>query len=263
VDRSDIDQIFMAINTVTKEIFLFYPSITTTKCIRYDYRNDTISVSDMTARAAAMIRRPDDDEEWFVMGNADGTITRYGLVDDDNIAITASQTGTTVSAAANTFKKEHVGRTIKWGDGTHVAVIEFVDDEEVIVDTTSEQSSQAATILPGVWHRLGSGYDSTLESGLDHFRGEGWDQVLLERYAPRFGIFSPCNVTLVGTKTSNGDPTDVKTKAISAENQTMMTTIMTRFYWGDRLSVSGKNNPCSVIGRNFRTKVIDAKGFRT
>lgn len=260
VDKSTPHQVFARDNTITKEIFIFFNG---GNCIRFDYRYNSVSRSVMPARAAGMVRRPNSAEEWFVMGLADGTITRNGIVAAEDVSITASQAGTTVTVTAGTFDSEHVGRSIRWADNTIYAITAYISATQVTVDTSATIASTTATVIPAIYHRLGAAYDSTLRSGLDSWNGKGFNQILLERYQLRLGRRTKdmtATVSLMGAKEDEAESA-VKVISMTDLSNTRRTCQLIRHFWGDKIVISGKNNPVSLVGRMFRTKVIDTKGF--
>jgi len=260
VDKSLPHQVFARDNTITKEIILFFPG---GNCIRYDYRYNTVSRSVMPARSGAMVRRPNSSEEWFIMGLADGTLIRNGIVAAEEVPVTASQTATTVTATAGAFDAEHVGRSIRWADDTVYAITAYISSTQVTVDTSATIVSTTATVIPAIWHRMGASYDSTLRSGLDSWNGKGFNSVLLERYQLRLGRRTngmSATVSLMGAKEDLAESA-VKVISMTDLSNTRRNCQLTRHFWGDKIVVSGKNNPVSLVGRVFRTKVIDTKGF--
>lgn len=66
-------------------------------------------------------------DNWFAPG--------YGL--------TASQTGTTVSASANVFLADDVGAIVRWADGTVATITAFTDAQTVTVGTSQTVASQS------------------------------------------------------------------------------------------------------------------------
>lgn len=266
VDSSDRSRVFAADNTITKEIMFFYPSNSGIDCLRFDYRHGTISRSQISARSAAMIRRPNSEEEWFVMGLEDGTIIRNGVIDADVIPIpSASQSGTTVTSTTAVFTSEHVGRSVKFADGTLHAIIGFTSATVVEVDTSATVAAATATIIPAIWHHDGADYTSTIQSGVDHWGGNGFNEILLERIQPQFGEFvkdASATYILVGAMTQEQEPEDVKAIALTDLSRVSRTANLVRKFWGDKTIITGKNNPATIVRRSFRTKVIGTKGWR-
>lgn len=75
--RTDI--IFTAENTLTKEIFLCFPSEGLDKALVFDYDQGTVSTSAAWYTAAAMVNVFDQPDLIFAMGTADGKALTYGL----------------------------------------------------------------------------------------------------------------------------------------------------------------------------------------
>lgn len=87
VNISTTDSIFSAHNASTKEVWFCFPGEGSDRALCYDYRYDTVSTTSMKVTAAATVKRPTlnivpvETEDWFVMGNSEGTVLIYGLVD--------------------------------------------------------------------------------------------------------------------------------------------------------------------------------------
>lgn len=84
VKLSRSDDIFVANNSVTNEMFFVYPSSNFHKALRYDYEHETFSTTSMEITAGGTVSRPATQtvftptENWFVMGSAHGVLTIYG-----------------------------------------------------------------------------------------------------------------------------------------------------------------------------------------
>ena len=87
VSIADTDSVFAAHNANTKEIWVGFPGSGSDKVMCLDHRYDTVSTSSMNITAAATVKRPTmnlvpvETEDWFVMGNTEGTLLLYGLAD--------------------------------------------------------------------------------------------------------------------------------------------------------------------------------------
>ena len=135
--------VFVADNTATRELFFFYPGAGDDKVLRFDYRHGTVSTSSLTAMSASMVIRPEQQlmigqsESWFVMGTADGKLLRYGCIAKDSKksgTITASKSGSIVTASAPIFTARDIGRSIQFPQDESVwAIVGYIDQQHVQV----------------------------------------------------------------------------------------------------------------------------------
>ena len=86
-DQNEIgstNDVFAADNVLTNEIWFCFTSLSDDSAICYDYRNNTASTSAGSFSAAASIKKPPaTNQDWFIMGTAQGAIFRYGLSNED------------------------------------------------------------------------------------------------------------------------------------------------------------------------------------
>lgn len=84
---ANTEKIFAAENGITHEILFVFPSILSDKMLRWDYKQDSIKTSTAVITAASTIRKPEAgltsgaEEDWFIMGTADGVVVIYGKTD--------------------------------------------------------------------------------------------------------------------------------------------------------------------------------------
>lgn len=76
------DYIWSADNVMTKEVLIVWPSATEDKGLYIDYKHNTASTTTAAVTAAGMCKRPFSNlmDDWFVMGNSQGTVLTYGLM---------------------------------------------------------------------------------------------------------------------------------------------------------------------------------------
>lgn len=78
-----IDLAFSAVNEITKEVWVCFPSASFDFALCYDYEQATVSTIDFQVFSAATVKRPlspssQKEEDWFVMGTAAGQVLQYG-----------------------------------------------------------------------------------------------------------------------------------------------------------------------------------------
>lgn len=177
--KADINLVFAADNTVTREVWFSFPSQYQDKILRYDYTYGTISTSDFEITAACMVQRPrtqlsnEPVQNWFVMGTTHGAVLRYGLID---AAPVMPQGGTaklfkgTIKSTVGIFTPDHVGQTVVFANGHAAPISEYVGPMEVkSYDTTSFIPHQDFKVVWHCLHWLGAGYDSVMQSGAGDF----------------------------------------------------------------------------------------------
>lgn len=267
--------VYAADNPITKEVFFCFPMTSAgDKALRFDYLTQTISTTSAAYTACCAVKRPASGiqvgptEDWFVMGLQDGTVVRYGLTDTQPFnggPVTASQSGTTVTANAPIFTADLViGRSIQWSDQSVVNVVAYVSPTQVTVGASVSRAADTFAIVPGIWHRTGQAYDSILESGLESF-GTTFGEKALEAITVMLASQSPdTNLLLevLGTINPNRKVTVLGSKLFT--DLEITNTIGMLFYqnwYADRLTVSGVNNPCELIERLYNIAGIDSKAF--
>ena len=77
------ESIYAADNQLTKEIwFVTNGSAVSDKALCYDYIFNTLSTTSAHVTAAATIKKPGADQDWFVMGTSQGIVLTYGLANE-------------------------------------------------------------------------------------------------------------------------------------------------------------------------------------
>lgn len=272
VSLEDTNECFAADNPVTNEIFICFPG-EAEKALRFDYEFGTVSTTGAEFTAAANIKRPvvglqtGPSDDWFIMGLANGTVVRYGRTDGKTLvsgAVTATQSGVTVTASAASFTTEHVGSTIIFASGARAAIIDYTDSTHVTVDTSQTVAASTFTIIPAIWHRLGVEYDSVLASGDESFGNEN-DEKDIDQYVilPSGDSSNTAVNWKVSGRRNVSEPLtlfdDVTVASPKTENLT--TTYRRANYFADQLTVSGKNNPFELMGRIFSASGVRSKSF--
>jgi len=263
--------IFAAENVLTKEVFFCFPSMSDDKVLRYDYLMDTVSTSSAAFTAAASVKRPvsgpqiGPSEDWFIMGTAQGTILRYGLVDAEVISpatTTASQSGVTVTASAAVFTTMHVGRTIIFGDDRAVQIVEFIDASNVTVNGPSTTASgMAFRIVGATWNRLGEAYESVLQSGAEAY-GSQFSEKDFERYVLILASFSPeCSISVdfLGGRNTPEIQLLASTSIATPNRENMVPVYFRENYFSERVRVAGLNAHCKLAARLFNVSGLNSR----
>lgn len=83
-DITKTDDVFAADNALTNEIWFGLPSHEgKDKVICFDYLLNTVSTTATDISSAASIKKPpSEDQNWFIMGNRNGVVLRYGLTNE-------------------------------------------------------------------------------------------------------------------------------------------------------------------------------------
>lgn len=272
------ERIFTCDNSITKEIYLVFPSMTDDKAIRYDYAFQpphygyaftqntnpipSCSTTSMVITAGARVGQPGGKEEWFVMGGT-GVLWKYGLIATDirrNWGV-ASKVGDTVTTILPKFDVADIGKTLKFADGRRFGITLFVSTTVVKVCGVGDVSASAFDIEPSCTHRDGTAYTSTIISGDEAFGSETAEK-LLNRYEPLFSSFSPNTpvaVSLYARRNLNETPEEITDTVYPPE--TLMAPVLVGTYLGDKLVVDGINNPCELTGRAFEFDPMNTGGF--
>lgn len=279
VTLEQTDLIFAADNVLTKEIFLCFPSQTDDKALRYDYFQGTVATTSAGFTAAASIKRPVSggilvgaSQDWFIMGTSAGAVLRYGLVDANVVSsgnVTATQAGTTITANAAIFSAEHVGRTILFNGDILVHIAEYVSPTVVTAGLAQNVTARTFRILPAIWNRAGEEYDSVLECGLEGF-GNEFNEKTLDSFVPLLASGSDrypspdgaLEVEVLGARnTAEGAAVLGSTTLASPKTENLVPVFFVQNYFGDRLTVSGRNNPCQLVGRIYNIDGVNSRSF--
>ena len=265
VANLDEDEVFAADNTATKEIFFCYTPTGADSALRLDYRAGTVSTTSAEYTAAIMVNRPHSPtERWFIMGSKSGAVLRYGFVDAPQIPGTGAQAARVVTVPAlGIFLPEHVGRSIRWADGRVSPITAYISATQVQVEVSETIATKSFVIVGAIWHRAGSNYDSVIQSGMGSF-GLPLMEKRMERYDLQLSSFSPevvLKVDFLGGANA-AESTVLATKTFAkAATQNMTTVSFMQLYLADRLTVSGRNNPCELTARIFSVLGSDSKSF--
>ena len=269
--------VFAADNPITKEVFFCFPDGNgADKALRFDYFNGKVSTTSAAYTAAAAVKKPvvgiqtGPSEDWFIMGQANGTVVRYGLTNTKPTpsgAITATQSGNTLSSSAPIFTTDLVtGRSIQFADRTVVNVTGYVSPTQVTVGGPAmSRLATAFSIISASWHRLGQPYDSVLTSGLECF-GTSFGEKALESWLLILASPSPASTVLCemlgAVNPSQITPALLFSVSLTGPStRNAIGTLLVQNYFQDRITVSGLNNPEELIERVFNIAGIDSKAF--
>lgn len=280
------DGVFACENAITGEIW-FVLKADADNVIRFDTESGTISTSTLPISAAATVRRPEakvsvgNAAYWFVMGG-DGNddfidehttniLLRYGLTNEPPrksgaVTVTVDATDATkLNSSAEFFRPTDVGKSILTANKKCVAIVSYTNAQTVVVvGTTTGITAQTFTLLPGIWHRAGASYDSVLESGLEGF-GKPDSEKSWSQYVPTLASQQSANTALAVTLRGALNPSeqqDFFTVAVAKPlTNNLVTLILEQHYLGDRVKVSGMNNPCELTGRTFLIGGVNSYSF--
>ncbi len=267
--------VFSANNTITKEIFIWFPGSGEDQAIRFDYRHGTVSTTSILATAAGTARRPGNPaevgpiEDWFVMGHSDGKITRYGRATGADVmsglvTATKAKDSNIVVASGNIFQPEHVGRSIFFDKGLVVAIKKFLSAKEVeVIGSGRVWQAEKFRVVNAVWHRNGVDYDSVLKSGLESY-GNAHVEKQLNEYVLLLSsqsVSAPVVVEIWGAINA-AKPVLIGTRTLSDPLvHSLIPIIARKHYFGDQLKVSGINNPIRLAGRLMSVAGIDTRSW--
>ena len=268
------DEPFAANNSATREVFVCIPNSTQTDAtIRYDYLQGTVSTSSMMMTAAATVPKPTDPSNrtlpdlWFVMGGNAGELRRYGFVDGPEVvsgAIKATVNNGVATATAAIFTEDHVGRSLRFSGGMVFAITGYISPTQVNVLLWKPIAlGQTFRIINAIWHRGGEAYDSIMESGLEAF-GAPQSEKMLNEYV--LILASKSVGTTIGVTFLTGvNPSEI-TDEFEAEidlplTSNLIPTAIQSNYLGDRITVSGVNNPIEFGSRLLKIEGVASSNF--
>lgn len=269
------DRIFAAENALTREVFFVFPGTGSDRAIRFNYRDGTVSTTSIDITAAAMVRRPLNPgeqsqryEDWFVLGTANGTLLRYGLLLVDSVSsgsIKATKSGAAVTVPIGFFEPRHVGRSIFFpASRKFYAITGWTSPASVTVVGAGDIAiAEAFTIVPTIYHRDGSEYESIMVSGLESF-GSAFKEKQINGYVlllSSAGREATIDVSFI----AGANPSEtavVGSGSITKPNtQNLIPVCFRSNYLGDQIRVSGVNNPVEIVGRVLSIAGVEGSSF--
>lgn len=233
---ANTESIFASENGITHEIIFVFPITnealhTGDKMLCFDYKWNTMATSGAGITSASTVRKPltgqasGAEEDWFLMGTADGAVLLYGLT---NI----NQTGSP-----------------GWNNGNQIFY-------------RRDAAPYSSTRNP---------YDSLLVGGLSSF-GSDFSEKDCRAFLPLFASQSPPNaqypaqtpvtVRIYGAQNANLTPTLIATKTLSnPATQNLVALMVRRFYLQSSINVSGKDNPCELVGYVWNVAPVDSRSL--
>jgi hypothetical protein len=248
------DSIYSAENRIGKEWFLVFPSTTDDKALVVDTETFRLGTTSMNLTAAATISTEEDPVEIFAAAIPGGTLVQNLHRDKPPESLgAASQTGYVVSAS--NLSQEHVGYTIRFADGTRRTIKKVSSDTsaEVLEVGEDDVPAQAATLEYKGWHRIYTGYPSTMESGLNDF-GDAFNEKDIDDYVVLFGPKTRCNLELTFSSTRNVGEEPEEVGSTELTNQVAQNGVPLAFqfnYFHDKIVVTGTGNPCEIAGKIY------------
>jgi len=269
------DNIFAVENPLTKEIWIAFPSSSDQNVLRFDTDMQTVSTSGLPIASACAVTKPENTTEikvgvrWFIMGGKDGSVLRYGLTSEQpkpSGAITATGSGNEITASADFFSPNMVGKSLLFDNKKCVAITGYISSKKVqVLGSVTGITNKKFTVLPAIWHRDGYGYQSIMESGLESF-GQPDSEKSWAQYVPILASKQSSEVSLeVALRGANNpnQPEDVFVTEVSRPlTENLVTLILSSHYIGDRITVDGINNPCELAARTFLVGGVDSRSFQ-
>lgn len=259
-------QLFGAHNPITNEVMMCSPS----GALLFDYRFGTVSTTPEAYSAAGAAYRPESTTslrkiQWMLLGLNNGLLMRYGMEPVPVIksgTITAVKSADTITANSSLFEPDHVGRSVLFADGTAWAIVEYVSATSVkVLGSAAAVARQTFSIIPAIYHRDGQGYASVLASGLSHL-GKSRNEKLWNEYTLILSSQSPAARVTVDFRSGRNPGEEEVTQSTTipdAKRENMVQPTILANYIGDRITVSGMNNPVEIVERLFSVEGIGTK----
>lgn len=271
--------VFAAHNPLTEEIWFCFPSGPGPDyAIRFDYRFGTASTTSLPITAGQAIIRPEptivfQGDKWFLMGTSGGGLLRYGLLAlrSTRPNATISKVGALVIASAPVFTNRMLGCSLAVPGVGWFAIGIFISTTQVIVLGDGNFSAKPFSVEPVIYHRNSLPYDSVLQCGLEAFGSQDTEKVT-DRYTPILAsqtgptgqapaVQVPLSITLRAAQNPSMAVDKVSTTITNPLTQNMVTATVMGAYLADRITVSGVNNPVSLVSRIYELVQVMTKGF--
>lgn len=209
--------IFSADNTITREVFIVFPITSgSDRILRYDYKQGTVSTSAMLITAAMDVKNP---------------LTATG-VKDDIFVMAVPGSATTSKTDAIVVYGNAPSPQVAWGNVKQIWYRRSVYQFDATKGT----------------------YDSNKDSGMDAF-GDAFNEKQLRSYVPILSSLSAVNTGTYSIKRARNSiasptvytpSTPVNNPITDPVNRNLISNQLLDIYFGDRLLVSGKDNPFEV-----------------
>lgn len=253
VKADEMEKVFAFDNVITKEIWFCFPSSSADKAFKLDYEFNTAATSSASYTAGAWVQMPGTSENIFINGAAGGLVLKYGLTAARPEAKTgtARKGGIFVESTDDSFSVADIGRTVVFQNGKRFGIVNFVNSKKVEVCGSGGAPSQPFSVEPACWHRNGESYDSVLQSGSEAFGNESGEKTV-NRYAVITATQSPdapMEIVLMSGRNPNEHADRFGFTVEPPEN--MKPVILNDYYIGDRITVSGLNNPLEIVSRIY------------
>lgn len=253
VSVSDMEEVFSFANVITEEIWFCFPSSSSDKALRLDHRFNTASTSSASYTSGAWVEMPGTSENVFINGSAGGLVLKYGLTAAKPAAKTgtASKSGIYVESTDDSFTVGDIGKTVVFQNKKRFGIVNFVNSKKVEVCGSAGAPPQPFSVEPSCHHRNGDPYDSVIESGSEAFGNESGEKTI-NRYAVITSTQSPdapLDIVLMSGRNPNEHSDRFGFRVEPPEN--MQPVMLQDFYLGDRITVSGINNPVEIASRIY------------
>jgi hypothetical protein len=261
------DLVFAVDNPITREIFICFPSSGQDKALRFDYRYGTVSTTSQQITAACGVERPESQvqvgkaEVWFVMGDANGLVLRYGLINAAAqsagvIKVSKAAGSSVLVATAPFFSTRMIGKSIRTTGNKWFAIIGVTDALHATTLALDNQGALAAdtfTIENAIYHRDSQAYYGVLQSGLDAF-GSSTINKLINGYILFLASNSPStelSVVFRGGVNPDGASDILNTTIPNPQSRNLVPVTLEQFFIGDRITASGVNHLAALVARVF------------
>lgn len=280
-DPTDPISTFAFTNPITKEIYFCFPeSDGPDYALKYDYFAGQWSTTSAQYTAGAPIKRPEFGltfgvtEDWTIFGTMAGTVLTYGMTNGPVVnsgAITLTQSGNTVTASAPIFTEDMQSlKSLQFQDLSVMAITGYTSPTVVTVSQSLTRTATGFRIIPAIWHRNGSTYDSVLQSGIDNFGNTSGEKDLesvligMSSDSPNTpflfelcGTVNPSNMVLDGSAA----PTIGSRLQTNPKVQAVISCMFIRNYFQHRVTISGMDNPAELTLFQYNIAGVDSKNF--
>jgi len=127
----------------------------------------------------------------------------------------------------------------------------------------SDITNQPFAIIPQIWHRDGSPYTATLQSGDEGF-GQPDSEKQMDHHVTLLSSDSPSYPVAVMIRGGVNSRTvgDKLGKTLTdPQSKNMIPLLLLQQFLGDRLTVSGVNHFVKITGRIFHTAGVNSESF--
>jgi hypothetical protein len=115
-----------------------------------------------------------------------------------------------------------------------------------------------------IWNRDGDDYTSVLEAGLSHF-GDRMNEKKIVEYLLFLASMSPeteVKIQFLAAKNPTETPTVIGERTLDEPlTMNLIPTHFLRFFFADRITVEGRDNPCEISARTWHVSGVKSESF--